>query len=170
MDNKGFTLVETIIAIAVLMIGIIPIFVVSSQGISTINSARDEVIATFLTQDAMEFVLAKRDWNSDRGFWLSDFEDCFDGCRIDATESVDGSDGIDSSEEDVLLFDSDRGYNYETGDETKFTRIVNFEVVEPSGGDFNEATEVKVTVKIAWPGRVFERDFEVETLIFDYSS
>jgi len=168
--KKGFTLVETIVAIAVLMIGIVPIFVVSGQSISTINSARDEVIATFLAQDAMEYILAKRDWNKNAGDWLADFDNCFDACRVDTTESVEGADGINSSEGDKLKFDSDRGYNYDAGEETRFSREVTFEIIEPNGGDISEATEIMVTVKMEWPGRVFGRDFEINTLIFDYSS
>jgi len=61
--NKGFTIIETLVAITILMIAITGPLTVSQRGLSNAVFARDQLVATYLAQDALEFVHYVRDWN-----------------------------------------------------------------------------------------------------------
>lgn len=61
--NKGFTLVETLIAIAILLISIAGPLVIISQALRSSYYARDEITAYYLAQEAIEYIRNLRDIN-----------------------------------------------------------------------------------------------------------
>lgn len=60
-SEKGFTLVETLIGITILLVSVITPLSVASYAITYSNNARDEVVATNLAQEALEFIRNERD-------------------------------------------------------------------------------------------------------------
>ncbi len=62
-SNRGFTLVETLVAIFVLMIAIIAPMSIASQALSTARHAKDQVTASYLAQEGVELVRNIRDNN-----------------------------------------------------------------------------------------------------------
>ncbi len=62
--NKGFTLVESLVAISILSLSIAAAFTAVQKGIQSSTIARDQVTAFYLVQEAMEFVRNKRDENA----------------------------------------------------------------------------------------------------------
>ena len=72
MKNRGFTIVETLVAITVLMISVAGPLVVASKGLAAALYARDQVIASYLAQESMEVIKNTRDNNlaADRD-WLT---------------------------------------------------------------------------------------------------
>ncbi len=62
--NKAFTLVETLVAIAVLMIAIAGPLTVSSQAYTAALDAKNQAIATFLAQATIEYInyTKNNDW------------------------------------------------------------------------------------------------------------
>jgi prepilin-type N-terminal cleavage/methylation domain-containing protein len=54
--NAGFTLVETLVAIAILMIAIAGPLTVAEKGLSAAIYARDKLIGSYLAQDGMEAI------------------------------------------------------------------------------------------------------------------
>ncbi len=75
-DNRkqgGFTIIETLVAVAVLMIAVSGPLVVASKGLTAALYARDQVIASYLAQETMEAIKNTRDNNiyiSDVSAWL----------------------------------------------------------------------------------------------------
>ena len=63
MNNKGFTIIETLIAITILMIAISGPLVVASKGSAGAITARDQMIASYLAQESMETIKNLRDNN-----------------------------------------------------------------------------------------------------------
>jgi prepilin-type N-terminal cleavage/methylation domain-containing protein len=61
LKNKGFTLLETIFAIVIFSLALVSLMAVASRGITTINSAREEMIASYLNQEAVEIIRWWRD-------------------------------------------------------------------------------------------------------------
>jgi prepilin-type N-terminal cleavage/methylation domain-containing protein len=61
--KKGFTLVETLIAIAVLSLALIPPIYTAYQSVISANYARDQMIGSYLAQDAMDYIIAKKNQN-----------------------------------------------------------------------------------------------------------
>jgi type II secretory pathway pseudopilin PulG len=59
--SSGFTLVETLVAVTVLMIAVAGPLVVASKGLTSANFARDQMTAYFLAQETMEAIKNSRD-------------------------------------------------------------------------------------------------------------
>ncbi len=60
-NNKGFTLIETLIAISIFTMSILALLVVLSQSISNTNYAKQKVIASYLAQEGVEYIRNLRD-------------------------------------------------------------------------------------------------------------
>ncbi|MDP3964021.1 MAG: hypothetical protein Q8Q39_06035, partial [bacterium] len=60
-SNKGFSLIETLMALFVLIVGVVGSFAVVSQAIRTSPGARQELIATQLAQEGVEIARNIRD-------------------------------------------------------------------------------------------------------------
>jgi Tfp pilus assembly protein PilV len=60
---RGFTLVETMVAITILIVSIVGPYVAVSNSLNATYAARDELIATSLAQEVAEYVLLIRDNN-----------------------------------------------------------------------------------------------------------
>lgn len=118
---KGFTLVETLVAIAIIMVAITGPFVVTENSINATTVAHDKSIATFLAQEGIEYIHAIRDkvyiseclsgsgTNCDNDKWWSIFTTNSSGfgsnvlkcdttsCSLDITESKYTSTSLASS-------------------------------------------------------------------------
>src|SRR5688572_14888059 len=83
--SQGFTFVETLVAIAILLMAIAAPLTLGSQGLAASRVARDQVIATYLAQEAIEYARNIRDGNTLAGNpWLQGLEDCIDDiCMLD---------------------------------------------------------------------------------------
>lgn len=60
-NQKGFTLLETFIAITVLMLALVGPLTVTQRSIRAGAIAKEQVIASFLAQDALEYIRAVRE-------------------------------------------------------------------------------------------------------------
>jgi prepilin-type N-terminal cleavage/methylation domain-containing protein len=58
---RGFTLIETLVAITILMISIVGPLTIASKGLVAAAGSRDQVVASYLAQDLMESVKNLRD-------------------------------------------------------------------------------------------------------------
>ncbi len=59
--RKGFTLVESLVAISILMVAIVTPMTIAQKGLGSANYSKDQMTASFLAQDALEFIKNKRD-------------------------------------------------------------------------------------------------------------
>lgn len=90
--HKGFTLVETLIAITILAIAIVGPFSAIQTAINSSYVARDELVGTMLAQEAIEYVRSIRDDNYLGGRAWMDFPYSCAGasptnfCTVDATQ------------------------------------------------------------------------------------
>ncbi len=163
---KAFTLVETLVAIAIISIAITGPFQVVQGVLQASYIARDELIATALAQGAMEYVRELRDsnaiYNNHHGggtTWLQGLDgtvgtpDCYaNACVIDVGQQVVRSCGATTCSSALwpLYLSSNNLYNQGpsagtagSGPVTKFTRQVRLTTT----GDPNETL---VTVTVSW--------------------
>lgn len=94
--NRGFTIMETLVAIFILLLAITGPMVFAQNGLRASFLARDQVTAFFLAQDAIEYIKNIRDGNvvdiikstsANSTGWLNGLEECIsaNGCTIDTS-------------------------------------------------------------------------------------
>jgi prepilin-type N-terminal cleavage/methylation domain-containing protein len=62
-NKKGFTLVETLVAISILMLAILGPLSIASTGLQNVYFARDQITAYYLAQEGIEYAREIRDDN-----------------------------------------------------------------------------------------------------------
>ena len=73
--DSGFTLMETLVAITLLLLAIGGPMYAVSQSLSSAIYARDQITASYLAQDAVEYIRNVRDHNAlDNNSWLAPFD------------------------------------------------------------------------------------------------
>lgn len=96
--QRGFSLVETIVAIAILTFAMVAPLSLAQRGLNASVYARDQITAFYLAQEAIEYVRNVRDTNNLGGLsggasWLSGLEECTDRiCGMDVSLSGTVSD------------------------------------------------------------------------------
>ena len=159
----GFTLIETLIAITILIAAITGPLTLATRSLFASFVARDQLVASFLGQDAIEYVRFKRDSNFRSGdSWLSgDLASCISpsSCQVDSV-----SDNITTCNGgcDNLLRDPNGFYGYSNGDPTVFNRRVT---LIPVSGNIDEYI---VEVIINWDTGVFDRSHTVKEHIYNW--
>jgi len=136
-EEKGFTILELIIAVFVLTVGIIGAYVAVQSPLHYANVYKDQLVASYLAQEGVELVRNIRDTNWLQGFEADDWKAGlvasagFDGCDSDYFCEVDYNDTallsslVAASSGYKLRLDSNNFYNYDTGDPTNFRRKIN---------------------------------------------
>jgi prepilin-type N-terminal cleavage/methylation domain-containing protein len=169
--NRGFTLVETLVAISIFSLSVLGIMSVLSQGIKDTNYSKRKITATYLAQEGVEYVRNMRDtyvlfdatdpqagWND--GF-LNKFQNCQAiGCYIEDEDVsyIDNSQpiidvdvracGDATCSSRPLLYNETTGkYGYVSGINSGYYRKI--QVVPITDGD-GEVNEVKIISTVYW--------------------
>ena len=173
--NKGFTVLESIVAIFILSLSIAGVFTAVQQSLSQSIIAKDEVKAFYLAQEAVEVIRNLRDANqlvkikNDLNHhWLNGIaqnsgDPCyFDHiCRVDAVDfslnycgsSWDSCPALKQNQSPFL-------YSYLSGQDTNFKREIQIESVSTN--------EITVTVWITWSKGLVTREFKAKTHLFNW--
>ena len=159
--TQGFSLIEALVAVSILLLAITGTLSVASRSIAYSLDIRDQITASFLGEEAVEFVRNTRDTNVIGGAdWLSGLQSCFEasGCTVD----VPNNEVTECSGEcPTILLSSAGVYNYVLGDETPWRRRVQItEVVDER--------EAIVDVTVSWKRRVFDKSFTIQEHIFNW--
>ncbi|MBU1557668.1 prepilin-type N-terminal cleavage/methylation domain-containing protein [Patescibacteria group bacterium] len=143
--NKGFTLIEAMVAISVLLIAITGPLSMATQGLRSSRFAKNQIVSFYLAQDAVEYMRGVRDANilSDSA-WIGTLYDCIGVyCQVDVTTS---SISLCGTECPLLRKSADGLYGYNSEwEETDFRRKVR--VYHRIGSNLDEAY---VEVEILW--------------------
>lgn len=180
VGDAGFTLVETLVAIAILLIAVVEPLSIVAGSIATANLAKDQVTAYYLAQEGVELVKNKRDSNVLGGGpnWLSGLAECNNSCTIEAADlSVRACPGID--ENCALLYKNDGANNTKTFDYagapenlTTFRRVIS--ITETNLGP-TAGREAEITVEVKWKtGSLYgtgstNKSFKIKERIFNWS-
>ena len=170
ISEGGFTLIENIVAIIILLAVISFAFTISYNNTKHADLAKDQVVATFLVQDVFDYVIAQKKQNilgDDPSDWLDGFEDCQDnnGCSIDtslalenAIRKCDGSGCKKLQQQTTGNFADIYGHS---GEDTKFTRKVTIDEIN------QDNIEAVVTIDISWKSGFLTKNFSMSTNIFN---
>ena len=160
IKNKGFTMVETLVAVAILMISIAGPLTIAQKGLTAAIYARDQVIASFLAQDAMEFLKNVRDNNIILGSsFLNVISTCSASskCTVDTTPSVIS--GPIATAVNTILYNDDVGYKTSGTNETQFSRDFYLKNIT--------ASEATIVVEVTWSNGTVQNIVSLEDQIFN---
>lgn len=155
-QNRGFTIIETLIAVAVLTAGIVGTYFFISHFTRHTSISKDRLTASYLALEGTEIVKNIRDSNWLRGsLWNSGLSE--DSWEADYTETTSLSDTYDG---DYLNLDSDGFYGYGAGTTTKFKREIE---ICTSTGDIIYASST-----VRWSERGRSRHITVEEKLYNW--
>jgi prepilin-type N-terminal cleavage/methylation domain-containing protein len=161
--NQGFTLIETLVAVLLLVVAIAGPLTVASRAFNSALVAKDQVTAYYLAQDALEYVRFRRDSRclangtaqaciSAATPWLTFFGTSCNttGCTVDTilTGNAPTTCNPTIATGCVINYDStNRRYVHTGGTASKFKRYVQI----ASGVSAPTTKEALVTVTVSWP-------------------
>lgn len=167
---RGFTLIETLIAVLLLATAIAGPLTIASKGLSAALIARDQMVAFYLAQDAVEYVRFVRDSNKLSGDpWLAGLAECetADGCILDPAQgSVQACSGACEPIQKYEDGNDNVYFTYALGDVApqQFVRTVKLSA-PPTG----ETTEQVLTVTVSWRAQSgVTRAISVRENVFDW--
>lgn len=186
---KGFTLIETLVAVLLLTTALAGPLTIASRGLLASITARDQIIAFYLGQDAVEYVRFIRDTNRLGGLsWLAGLDGTSNGhtnssgsggqctssngtqsCLIDSVQDTATSCGAALCTTAIRYFtDTDPQNNSffsnTAGTATMFIRTVS--ITTPVNGNADEAS---LTVTVSWVGEnQIARSIVVRENIFNW--
>jgi prepilin-type N-terminal cleavage/methylation domain-containing protein len=167
--QKGFTLVETLVAIALLIVVITGAYTAAQAGLSGAILSKEEVAAFYLAQEGVEEIRNLRDNNGLAGSnWLTGIaqqatDNCFYGkaCYVDATTNTVSTCSTPESCP-TMRQDSVTGlYGYNSSwDLSPFTRTITLTQIN--------SEEVSVLVTVTWSKGALNRSFHVRENILNW--
>ncbi|MES2203085.1 MAG: prepilin-type N-terminal cleavage/methylation domain-containing protein [Patescibacteria group bacterium] len=155
---KGFTLIETLVAVLLLASAIAGPLTIAAKGLNTSLTAKDQVAAFYIAQDALEYVRFKRDTNKlSGGSWLNGIvgsglcsADGATKCIVDSLQDTVTACMGTNGACPVLKYDStNHYYSYTTGTVSPERYVRTVQITTPVGGNVSEAA---LQVTVAWTG------------------
>jgi Tfp pilus assembly protein PilV len=170
--RRGFTVVETLVAISILLLSIVGPMEIASRGFNSATYSKDETTAYYLAQEGIEFIKNVRDTSAlnenyaggvitDRSTWLDGYDKhnlslCVraidQSCIVDATLTNSSLEeriaGCNSDGCSPLYFDdTNKIYSYQSGsgDPSRFTRTI---YITDKTND-----EAKIVSTVSWQTR-----------------
>ena len=172
--NGGFTLLETLVAVTILVTGILTPLNLASQAIRYASFSQHQIIASYLAQEGIELVRNTRDNNFLQGInWSNgnNLNNCgnANGCYIyvDPTNpSINSITQCGGGCPPIKYDSTNQYYTYKTGIgiNTPFTRKIT---VLNAGGSTG-SDEVTVRVTVSWLERFAQESFTVQENIFNW--
>jgi len=158
--DRGFTLVEALVAITIVLFTVVGPLTIVSKNLAFARSARDQITAFYLGQEAVEFVRNTRDNNSHVGDdWLTGLDACISGtCIVDSPAGTVASCGASC---DPLKLSSSGIYGYLAGVDTLYTREVSI-------NEISDGREATIDVTVRWSNGSLQRDFTIREHILNW--
>lgn len=169
LNTSGFTLIETLVAISILVVAVVAPMSLAAQSLSTAFYARDQVTAFHLAQEGIEVVRAQRDGNALQ-VAHGGTADLLAGIPVDQDFIVDTHDGTITACSTLpngvctVLQNNGQFYGYGTSatgwNDTRFTRTLRASRVRGT-------EEIKVAVTIGWRSGAYQpRSFTISENLF----
>lgn len=167
-DKRGFTLLETIVALALIVSAVAGPFTLATRGIFAAKFSKSRLVALNLTQEGIELIRKMREDNMLSG---ADWRGT-GSCALNCTRLPDGSYQPDVfaapggttpplNSNTPLRFDEAAGlFNQSAGSATPFTRVV--EISTPA------ADQMRVVSRITWVESGIPRRVELETVLYNW--
>lgn len=147
-NQKGFTLLEAVVATTIVMVGIVGVLIVSQDAVLIVYDARDKLTAAYFAKEGAEIVRNIRDENWLRGkAWSTGLAPGTYEAQYNSENLTDWGGSLEYLRTDPTT----RIFSYEvvTGDKvTIFTRKITIDSLAPDDG-------IKVRVDVSWRDYIF---------------
>jgi len=157
-NKKGFTLIEVIIAISIIVVGIISCIALISSSISGVTAGKSKIIAAGLAQEGVEIVRNIRDNN-----WTN-YKRTIDTWRDGLNE---GNWLVQHNNQSLIPYlsvqlkkDSNGFYQYDNGADMGFYRKINISYV----GD----NQIKVLSEVTWQEKGRNQSIQIENRLYNW--
>ncbi|HEY4483951.1 MAG TPA: hypothetical protein VI752_02095 [Candidatus Paceibacterota bacterium] len=164
-SEKGFTLIETFVAVLILVFAVIGPLGLLSKAIADGNYAKNQVTAYYLAQEALELVINQRDRNLvSGGDWLSGLRSCSisNPCKIYFDDLLEVEPCTPSDNESCRLYiGSNNKYTHSGGEASLFSRYMYL--------SNNSGNSTGLSVVVKWMNKNQPVDFALTTQIFDFN-
>jgi len=179
-NKKGFTLIETLIALLIFATAITAMMSITSHGITNMTSVKNKYIANYLAEEGLEIVRYVRDDLYVKGQpFLPNFTDtissCANGCNADPILLFQNQGRLNDVfvecnplENCRVRTDADGYYrgDLSTTELTTFTRIIT---VDTDGVDSEQAEhELHVKSVVTWEEGLLTHSVSSEEHLFDW--
>jgi prepilin-type N-terminal cleavage/methylation domain-containing protein len=157
--TRGFTLIETLVAVTILTFAVVGPMVTASRAIVAVESARDHLTASYLAQEGVEYVRAARDdqflshvlAEDPEGAWEAFLEDANGMAQCRETACALGAIQNDGTPE--LIFSNTAatfqlGNDDDHGEATNFNRTI--QLVDPSVSPVPVPDDIRVVSTVTW--------------------
>jgi prepilin-type N-terminal cleavage/methylation domain-containing protein len=155
-SNRGFTLVETLVAISIFTTAVVTFMSILGTGISNTNYAKTKMIASYLAQEGVEYIRNMRD---DHLFYKGITSDTWDKFKADlAACSLNSECGFNTAVSPIdpgfifkcsvnpngcKIYLNNGNYNTNSaGDDSGFTRTIRMDTMNQD--------EVKIYSAVSW--------------------
>ena len=152
--QRGVILIEAVVAIGVLAVIFTSALALFTRSLIGVRSSSDQIVATYLAQDAAEYILAKVAANKrvDEAQWAAGLTGCSGGtvCSLGTTVPIvnfklDPCDGATCA----LTLDSSKRYTPAAGGiETPYRRTIEITLTDTNGVAGND--EAIVHIVVSW--------------------
>lgn len=164
MKNKqkqqGFTLIEVLLALSIILIGLVGIFRVEVYALDAARVANEKFRATFLAQEGIEIVKSIRDTN-----WLN--ERSWDaGLGVTANSNVEYDSTALNDVADNLYLNGSNIYTHNAVGATPTIFSRHIEIAYPADGDGVVYMQVKCVVDFVLKGKT--HTVSVEEHLYDW--
>ena len=164
-SQSGFTLIETLVASMILIIGLMAAFQAATSALNLSVTIQNSLVASNLAQEGVEIVHAIRDGN-----WFSGnaFDTGLRGCPYPSNcrgEWDQLTVGNPAGSPPLQLDPSTGLYQYNTGPATPFTRSISTDSIKVSG----TTVAILVRVVVSWTERGVAKSLMVEDYVYDWN-
>jgi Tfp pilus assembly protein PilV len=174
--KNGFTLLETLFALVIIITGFFSVFSLMKTSISVTQSSINQLIASGLAQESIEILRNIRDnvyddgeeWNVviDNGHLnkYSCLSSSSTKCRLEYNEEK-----LLSESDEFLKIDNNIYYQYNSGEDSIFKRWIN---LIHGGGLCNQITTstdcIQIKTTVSWKEKGQDKTLEVEDYLYSW--
>ncbi|MEI8337736.1 MAG: prepilin-type N-terminal cleavage/methylation domain-containing protein [bacterium] len=185
-EGAGFTLIETMVAITVLLTAVVGPMEIASKSLFSSFYARDQITAYYLAQEGIEYLRNYRDNYylpaSAPLDWPPEFQNCAVvtdlniGCKVDLSDTAITNKTVITKCDlncGELNYDNLTGlYSYNPGNASKYSRVVTMETAKNLDGTDNRDA-VLVSSTISWKGSYLSgatKSFTIKEVLYNWQT
>jgi type IV pilus modification protein PilV len=164
---KGFSLIEALIAIAILIVGVLSAFLLLIRTTATIPAMQNRLMATNLAQEGVELVRALRDTDFVAGNQFKDFLsaiDCqtTDSCQI-AANAYGKIELLPNGAKPLFYNSNTHLYNYDNSFNSEPSNFFRLITIDRTAIDY-----LVVTVRVIYQVKGVDKEISVTDYLYNW--